>query len=137
MHRSFPFAALRVRMTVVIFRLNRRFPGDFAGQWKKGAGVIRTLFFYYFHYINSWGGNPPKRPTLFSYPIMDLAGKPEKWGLDKICDGGCAVGCTLRAHFVKNGLMFQEEAWGLGEFSEVLRGEFFDLGVTMYVVVRP
>src|ERR1039457_5953579 len=41
---------------------------------------IRTLFFYCSYYINSWGGNPPKFPTLFSYPIHGVSGKIGKMG---------------------------------------------------------
>ena len=30
---------------------------------------------------------------------MDLAGESEKWGLDKICDGGGAVGLQAKSTF--------------------------------------
>ena len=49
---------------------------------------IRTLFFYYFYYINSWGGTRQSFRLYFLILFMDLAGKSGKWGVDKICDGG-------------------------------------------------
>ena len=57
---------------------------------------IRTLFFYYFYYINSQGVTRQSFRLYFLILFMDLAGKSGKWGVDKICDGVCAVGCTLR-----------------------------------------
>ena len=90
------FSVLSLRSLLAVGAASTRANG-MGPNGKRVREWIRTLFFYYFYYINSWGGTRQSFGLYFRILFIELAGKSGKWGLDKICAGGCAAGCALRA----------------------------------------
>src|ERR1039458_5312326 len=92
------FSVLSLRSLLAVGAASTRANG-MGPNGKRVREWIRTLFFYYFYYINSWGGTRQSFGLYFRILFMELAGKSGKWGLDKICDGGAPPAARSKSTF--------------------------------------
>src|ERR1039458_3981955 len=73
------FSVLSLRSLLAVGAASTRANG-MGPNGKRVREWIRTLFFYYFYYINSWGGTRQSFGLYFRILFIELAGKSGKWG---------------------------------------------------------